>query len=272
MQKKCFGISLMLTVLLFICTASTKSANPPSKSSKTFVLVHGAWQAPFVWNEVKTRLESRGNKVIVVELPAHGNDTTSPANVTMQLYVNTVVDAINKIGKKVILVGHSMGGVVVTAAAEMVPSRIEKLVYIGAFLPANQQSLADLAATDRQSHLGPALMPADGGLLLDIKHDSITGIFCQDGTAAQKQLVLDNFKPEPAIPFGNAVTITAANFGSVNKYYIHTLLDNAIGLELQNRMAAAARITRQFSLKTGHCPFITDVDGTVQLLMQIAAD
>src|SRR6478735_1446156 len=237
----------VIALLAFFCITSCKNNDVTIPvQSKTFVLIHGAWQAPFVWDSVKAQLEAAGNKVVVVELPAHGNDTTSSANVTMDIYRDKVVDAINKIDGKIILVGHSMGGVVITETAEKIPNKIDKLIYIGAFLPANGQSLLDLANTDAQSLLGPALIPADGGLTLDINTDSITTIFCQDRTAAQKQLVLDNFKVEPAIPFGNAVTVTAANFSSVNKYYIHTMLDNAVGIDLQNRMAAAANITKKY--------------------------
>lgn len=46
---------------------------------------------------------------------------------------------------KVILVGHSLGGIIVTNVAEKVPGKISKLVYIGAFLPKSGRSLADLA-------------------------------------------------------------------------------------------------------------------------------
>jgi pimeloyl-ACP methyl ester carboxylesterase len=269
-MKKIISHSVIALLAIFCITSCKNNDVTIPVQSKTFVLIHGAWQASFVWDSVKAQLEAAGNKVVVVELPAHGNDTTSSANVTMDIYRDKVVEAINKINGKIILVGHSMGGVVITAAAEKIPSRIEKLIYIGAFLPANGQSLIDLANTDAQSLLGPALIPADGGLTLDINKGSITTIFCQDGTAAQMQLVVDNFRVEPAIPFGNAVTITPANFGTVDKYYIHTTLDHAVGIDLQNRMAAAANITKRYSLNTGHCPFITDVIETAQLLMQIA--
>ncbi|MEP6465875.1 MAG: alpha/beta fold hydrolase [Parafilimonas sp.] len=270
-MKKLITCSLVFFLAFIFITGCTDDyVTNPAEPKNTFVLIHGAWQAPFVWNDVEAKLVAAGYKVVVVELPAHGDDTTSPANVTMDIYRDKVVDAINKIDGKVILVGHSMGGVVITETAEAIPNKIDKLIYIGAFLPANGQSLLDLANMDAQSLLGPALIPADGGLTLDIIKDSITTIFCEDGTAAQQQLVLDNFKPEPAIPFGNAVTITAANFGSVDKYYIHTALDNAVGIDLQNRMAAAANITKEYSLNTGHCPFITNADATSQLLLQIA--
>ena len=259
---------IFLTVILALI-ACRRDSNVSIEKSKTFLLVHGAWQASFVWDSVKINLEAAGNKVVVIDLPAHGVDTTSPAAVTMNIYRDKVINALNSINGKVILVGHSMGGVVITAAAEMVPKKIEKLIYIGAFLPANNQSLLDLAGTDAKSLLGPSIIPTNGGLTLDVNHENITQIFCQDGTPQQKLLILNKFKVEPAIPFGDKVTISEANFGSVDKYYIHTAIDNAVGIDLQNSMAEAAHITKQYSLHTGHCPFITDIKETSQLLLQI---
>ncbi|CAN5478543.1 alpha/beta hydrolase [soil metagenome] len=265
-MKKLMLSGIIAVVAFFIVSCSKDDGNIPKK---TFVLVHGAWQAAWVWQDVKTQLESRGQKVIVVELPAHGADTTSPLNVSIDLYRDKVIAAITKINGKIILVGHSMGGVVITAVAEKIPKQIEKLVYIGAFLPANGQSLLDLASTDAQSHLGPALRPADGGLTLDIVTDSIINIFCQDGSAQTKQLVLDKFKKEPAIPFQNKVTLTAAAFGSVDKYYIKTLQDHAVGPDLQSRMITAAGITKVYSIQSGHCPFLTMPDAVTKILLGI---
>lgn len=236
---------------------------------KTFVLVHGAWQAGWVWQDVKTQLESYGQTVWVVELPAHGADTTPPLNTSIDIYRDKVIGTINKINGKVILVGHSMGGMVVSAVAEKIPNQIEKLVYIGAFLPANGQSLLDLANTDLQSHLGPSLIPADSGLTLDIIPDSIVNIFCQDGSAQTKQLVLSKFEKEPAIPFQNKVTLTAAAFGSINKYYIKTLQDHAVGPDLQDRMITAAGISKVYPIASGHCPFLTMPNTLSEILLTI---
>ena len=70
----------LLIAIVAACASSCKSDHFPA--ANTFVLVHGAWQAPYVWNSVKSQLEKAGQKVIVVELPAHGNDFTSPAAVS----------------------------------------------------------------------------------------------------------------------------------------------------------------------------------------------
>lgn len=197
MKKNLIKVLLLIIVTSFFVSCSKDH----HLASKTFVLVHGAWQAPYVWNTVKSELEKAGQKVIVVELPAHGADFTSPAAVSIDVYSQKVISAVQSVQGKVILVGHSLGGMVVTDVAEKIPSKIEKLVYLAGFVPENGQSLLDLANQDAQSLLGPALIPSKDQLTLDIRKDAITSIFCQDGNDAVKQLVLNNFRPEPAIPF-----------------------------------------------------------------------
>jgi pimeloyl-ACP methyl ester carboxylesterase len=135
-----------------------------------------------------------------------------------------------------------MGGMVVTAVAEKIPSKISKLVYIGAFLPANGQALVDLANTDPDSKLGPLLIESADRLTLDVKADSLTYLFINDGNATVKQQVIDNYRAEPAIPFINKAVLTNENFAAVNKVYIKTLQDVVISPGLQDRMMAAAGI------------------------------
>ena len=262
-------ISMLMTAIAVLSITGC-SHDSPLLPSKTFVLVHGGWQAPYVWQVVKHQLEARGQKVIVVELPAHGDDFTSPANVSIDVYRDKVIDVMQGIGGRVVLVGHSLGGVVVSAVAEKIPAKIEKLIYIAAFIPANGQSLLDLASTDQQSLLGPNLIPSKDQLTLDVVHDNIISIFCQDARPDVQQLVLEKYRVEPAIPFTNKVALTDENFGKVDKYYIHTLEDHALGLDLQNQMVLAAHITKVYSLNTSHSPFLSQPDEVTRLFLSIA--
>ncbi|MFZ8423175.1 alpha/beta hydrolase, partial [Staphylococcus aureus] len=79
--------------------------------------------------------------VIVVNLPAHGVDNTYGVGVGLNDYVKTVTDAINKVKGKVILIGHSMAGMVISQVAENIPNKIDKLIYVSAFLPKNGETL-----------------------------------------------------------------------------------------------------------------------------------
>ncbi|WP_020604575.1 alpha/beta fold hydrolase [Spirosoma spitsbergense] len=266
MKKLIFSVLVACTLLAIESCSDNDNPAP----AKTFVLVHGAWQAPYAWQFVKSQLEQKGQKVVVVELPGHGSDMTPPVTLTIDAYRDKVVTAINSITGNVVLVGHSLGGMVITATAEKIPDRIDKLVYIGAFLPANGQSLLALASTDSTSQLGTALVPSADQLTLGLKPDRVVPVFIADGSDAVKKLVVDNYRPEPAIPFTNPVSITPANFGRVNKYYIYTTQDQAVGLPLQKRMVAAAGIKNTVTLNSSHCPFLSIPDQVTNALLTMA--
>jgi pimeloyl-ACP methyl ester carboxylesterase len=98
-------------------------------------------------------LETKGYKVITLDLPSHGNDTAQLANVTLDDDVKKVTDAANAIKGKVILIGHSSGGVVISQAAELLGAgKIDKLIYLDAFLPQNGESVFSLAGKIRESN------------------------------------------------------------------------------------------------------------------------
>jgi pimeloyl-ACP methyl ester carboxylesterase len=259
-------ISSLLSAAL---TTTALASDIPAAKTQTYVLVHGAWQAPYVWKEVRNDLEKKGNKVIIVELPGHGKDQSLPHTLNINVYRDKVIDAINKVDDKVILVGHSMGGVVVTAVAEQIPSKIAKLVYIGAFVPTSGQSLGDLANTDPDSKLGPEITQSADKLTLDVNRAKLTELFINDGSPAVKQLVVDNYRPEPAIPFGDKVILSKEGFGSVQKVYIKTLKDIVISPGLQDRMIATAGIKTIYSVNTSHSPFLAQPHKTAELLLKI---
>ncbi|BAV05345.1 Pimeloyl-ACP methyl ester carboxylesterase [Filimonas lacunae] len=261
---------LCIAAIIAMLAACAGNEKPPAGTPKTYVLVHGAWQASYVWDSVQADLVKSGNKVIVVKLPGHGTDSTAVYQLSLDVYRDKVIDAIAQADSNVILVGHSMGGMVISGVAEKIPHKIGKLVYIGAFLPATGQALTDLAYSDSASRLGPLLIPSANQLTLDVKHDSLTYLFINDGTPAIKSLLLANYRAEPAIPFTSKVTLTKANFGSVNKVYIKTLQDIVISPAMQNRMIAAAGIDKVYTINTSHSPFLAQPHAVADLLIKAA--
>jgi pimeloyl-ACP methyl ester carboxylesterase len=266
MEKTLFA--LLSAAFTFFAFASY-TPDEENATTNTYVLVHGAWQAPYVWDAVRADLVKKGHKVIIVQLPGHGDDNTPPLNLTLDVYTQTVIDAVSAVKGNVILVGHSMGGMVVTSVAEKIPARISKLVYIGAFLPASGQALTDLAYSDPDSRLGPALVPSADKLTLDVSQDQITDLFVRDGSPADKKRVMEHYRAEPAIPFSNNVTLTDDHFGSVSKVYIKTLNDVVISPGLQDRMVARAGIKTVYQLNTSHSPFLARPHEVSELLLKI---
>lgn len=261
----------LLIAVTFAGTVSCTKSHPGTATSKTFVIVPGAWSGPYAWEGVKADLERSGDKVVVVQLPGHGSDSTPPQNLTLDVYRDKVVSTIDSIGGQVILVGHSLGGAIISAVAEEIPSKIQRLVYVAGFVPTTGQSALALASTDSTSILGANLLVSENQLTVGVVYDQIVNSFIQDGTEQEQNLVLANYRIEPFIPLTNPLTLTAANYGSVNKVYIKTLMDHAITPTLQNRMlAATSRFSAIYQLSTSHSPFLVKPDSVALLLSNIA--
>lgn len=272
-MKKYILLLLSVATATLMFSSCSKKNDEVKPFAKSYILVHGAWQAPYVWDAVKAKLINEGNNVTVVELPGHGSDQTDPSTLTINTYRDKVLAAMSKINGKVILVGHSLGGMIISAVAEQNPSQIEKLVYLAAYLPTSGQSLFQLATSDPGSQLGIAgnLIFNNGGLTVDVKQDQIIDVFIPDGSAQIQSLVLQNYRAEPGIPLNTPVTLTAANFGSVQKIYIKTLQDRVVSPGLQDRMIGTAMggVKTVYQLNTSHSAFLAKPDSVAILLTKI---
>jgi pimeloyl-ACP methyl ester carboxylesterase len=163
-----------------------------------------------------------------------------------------------------------MAGMIISGVAEQIPDLIEKLVYIAAYVPANGQSAYAISLLDKQSLLGASLLVTEDQSQFDIKQEDIINIFCQDGTDFIQQLILSNYRSEPAAPFSDPVMLSAGNFGKVPKYYMETLKDHGIGNDLQKEMIKTEGIKNVYALDTGHSPSLSRPDEVTDILAEIA--
>ncbi|RZJ46788.1 MAG: alpha/beta hydrolase [Flavobacterium sp.] len=250
-------------------TAFGTSIQASTASQSTIVIVHGAWSSAKDFKEVEASLKKDGNEVITVNLPGHGDDNTPVTSLTLQGYVDVVKKAIGT-KKNITLVGHSFGGMVISATAEQIPGQIKKLIYLCAFLPSNGESLFSISAADKETHIGQYIQPDEKSGVVGIAKNGILDFFAADAPKKIADVLVPNFKPEPLGPLATQVTLTAANFGKLDKVYIFTEYDHAIGLTLQKSMAKSANITKTYSLPTSHTPFFSQPAVVAAILSQEA--
>ncbi len=91
-------------------------------------------------------LEKRGHRAVALDLPGCGEDRTPLTEVSLAGNAAAIADAARREAEPVMLVGHSIAGVSISAAAELAPERVRLLVYLAAFLPRDGDSIASLAA------------------------------------------------------------------------------------------------------------------------------
>ncbi|MDM4718508.1 alpha/beta hydrolase [Micromonospora sp. WMMA1363] len=98
----------------------------------TFVLVPGFWLGGWVWQEVTADLRGRGHDVYPVTLTGVAErDHLAGPEVGLETHTRDVVRLIETADlRDVVLVGHSGGGLPVTQAADRIPDRVGRVVYV----------------------------------------------------------------------------------------------------------------------------------------------
>ena len=237
----------------------------------TFVLIHGSWHGGWCWDKVKPLLTAQGHTVIAPDLPGHGADQTPVAAVTLASYVERVAAVINGQPEPVILVGHSMGGVVITQTAEALPDKIQHLVYLAAFLPRNGESLFQLTQGDATSLVTPNLIVNEAEGWLAIKEAAQTAAFYQDCCPEDVAAAKARLTAQEALAgVGTPVQITPLNFGRIPRTYIQTRRDQAVGPALQQQMYTATPCAQVLTLDTGHSPFLCAPTALADHLLTVA--
>jgi pimeloyl-ACP methyl ester carboxylesterase len=224
-----------------------------------FVLVHGAWHGAWCWYKVLPRLEMAGHAVLAIDLPSLGKDRAPIAAATLERYADTVCEALASESEPAILVGHSMGGIAISEAAERRPERIRELVYLTAFLLRDGETLID-AASQSPTRLTGLTLRSQDRLSTTLNLQMIREIFyaqCADEDVALARSLL---QPQAMAPMATAQSLTAARFGRVPRVYIECLRDRVIDPVLQKAMYQASPCEKVLSLDTDHSPFFSRPD------------
>lgn len=113
----------------------------------TIVIVHGAWVGGWRWRGVADLLIGRGHRVFTPTLTGLGErEHLTSRDVNVSLHARDIANVIRfERLENILLVGHSYGGMPVSAATELVPEgTIRSIMYLDAFLPEDGESLNDL--------------------------------------------------------------------------------------------------------------------------------
>lgn len=121
---------------------------------KTYLFLHGALRGAWLWDKLIPLLQKGGANTIALDLPGHGKRENDRKGVNMSAYIRDVLSYIEKKNlHDLILVGHSMSGIVISKVADEAPERIRHLVYLAAVVPRDGDALIDLLTKERQETL-----------------------------------------------------------------------------------------------------------------------
>lgn len=216
-----------------------------------FVLVHGACHGAWCWRDIVPALTARGQSVVAVDLPGRGGGV---AGLTLLDQANAVLSSFEG---NAVLVGHSAGGLAISAAAELAPERVSRLIYVAALVPQDKDTVGKLMG---------ALTGERAGIKFQRSEDKLSYCFDTDGAGpalyngAKDQAIawaLPQICFEPSDPHRDAISL-GRNFAKVAKSCVICTGDRVIPAVDQARMAAGISDIQR--IDTGHSPFLSTPD------------
>ena len=199
----------------------------------TIVLVHGAFAESASWNGVIARLQKHDMHVVAAANPLRSLASDAA-------YVR---DVIASVGGPVVLVGHSYGGMVITAAAAENPA-VVGLVYAAGFVPETGQSAFDLSTSAPGSTLGDALAAypvASGGNEFAIRQDVFHHQFAADVPEAEAELMAATQRPVTQAALSEALATERPAWKDIPSWFVFGDEDLNIPVAVHRAGAERAR-------------------------------
>ena len=234
-------------------------------SSKTFVLVHGAWHGGWCWCRVADRLRARGDIVFTPTLTGLGERAhLLHPNIDLSLHVADVLGLIKcERLNNIVLVGHSYGGFVISGVAEAVANKISSIVFLDAFIPDNGESLLDV------------VQPAVQDVIQDVLDRGDTTVPVRDAAAfkvnEKDRAWVDSLAtPQPIGTMTEKIKLTGARERVATKAYIRAAGYPNVSFDKACARTKADRSWRTYEVPCGHDVMIDKPDRLAEILLEVA--
>jgi len=225
-----------------------------------FVLVHGSFHGAWCWEKLLPLLEARGHTVVAPNLPASGDDPAPPETADLDSYATRIASVIDGIAGPVILVGHSMGGIVASQVAERRSGRLAGVVYINGLLLQPGESLVSFLGS--HAHLGVEdlvlknMQVSPDGETATFPAHAAANVFYNTSDPEDAARCVARLRPQRMKVYHDPLALTDAAYGSVRRFYVEGLADQAVSPAYQRAMTLRTPCEEVFTLEGDHSPFL----------------
>ncbi|GLJ30007.1 hypothetical protein SUGI_0593210 [Cryptomeria japonica] len=243
-----------------------------------FVLVHGACHGAWCWYKLLPFLTKAGHHATAIDLSscgihsldAHQIQTWSDINQPLTHLFNSLPPQ-----EKVILVGHSMGGMSLSLMMEQFPERIKAAVFLTAFMPLSGSSAMEMISEVQariQSWGDTEFIMGENGIPISFKF----------GNTFSRQILYQNC-PTEDVALGELlrrkfpiiqgeVVFSQERYGRVPRVYVVAKDDKAIWEELQRKMIAENPPDRVYEIEgSDHSAFFCYPHRLAEILDEISS-
>ena len=235
-----------------------------------FLFLHGSWHAAWCWHKILPLIEAAGHSAVAIDLPGRGR---APA-MSPLVGLGTMVDAANAAlapNGKTIVVVHSRNGIVASSLAERAPDRVARTVYIASFMLPSGRRVLDYSR-DRFSMM-PGNVKVDRLTLSDrldpkVYREALYADCSEQDVALCRALLVR----EPSRPALTRLKLSESRYGRVPRSYIRLTRDNAVSIQLQDRLLNETKVDRVESLDSSHSAYFSRPQELTQAILKLSGD
>lgn len=233
------------------------------------ILIHGAWGNASGWARIVPLLTAAGHRVEALDLPGHGRSPVPPNSVGQPEYV-AAVEAALLAGPPAMLVGHSMGGIVIAQVASRQPKHVTACVFVAALLPRDGEGLLSLIRQQEDAGVHGAVLPGPIAGTTVLNPDVAGATLMQDAPPDLAAKALGAMSPQSNKAQKDPAVI-GPGFAKVPRAYVFCTQDRVVTPQLQRQMVAATPCEAVFTLECGHVPQLTQPMALAEILNGLAA-
>lgn len=202
-------------------------------------------------------LAARGIAARAIDLPGHGEDRTPLAEVTLDGYARAILAAAREMHDgPVPVLGHSMAGYAIAAAAVMEPLLIERLIFLCAYVPEDGRSLVEMRKAGPRQPLAGAIRVSVDGISFTFAEEDQERLFYHDCPPEAVAFARARLTPQAIEPQATPLALSAA-YQAIPADYIRCTGDRVIPPEYQSHMARGFAPGRVSDLASSHSPFLS---------------
>jgi len=240
---------------------------PHPRTQTAMVLVHGAWHGAWCWHRVLPLLRQAGVRTHAITLTGVGERAhlMSPS-IGLDTHVQDVMGLIQAEElQRVVLVGHSYGGMVITGVADRLqresPGRLTRLVYLDAVVPLPGESWSSGHRPEtRRARLEGAM--ASGGMSIPPPDAKAFGL-----SGADRDWVNRRQTPQPLKVYEQALEFDAARVAALPRCFIDCNRPALPTIEPSRARVRQAPGWQVLEMATGHDPMVSAPRELAQLLL-----
>ncbi|WP_435923104.1 alpha/beta fold hydrolase [Paenibacillus sp. DYY-L-2] len=237
--------------------------NKQSSEKIGFVFVHGAGLKGQIWSNV---VEGFDYPCLLAEFPQREGSFDARSGLSLEDYVTYLKRQIDEWGThKIVIVAHSLGGVLAPRLASLLSDRLAGVIAVGAAIPKNGGSFLS-ALPFPQRLLMSLIMRAAG---TKPPESSLRTGLCNDLSPDQTAEIIKGFTPEAVRVYTDRIDVPVPD---VPKLYVKLNKDQEFSQTLQEKMIANFAPQTVRSLDTGHLPMISNPEGLKSILEEFAAE